>query len=981
MSMKLYPPNIEGTIPAFATSLDGTTTLVVPFSLNKAVSIEDISGFRVKIKTISGELIGVVDAINWDLENLMEAYFDLTPLITQQVIKLGLYKLGQRDNFQIGQYYKIQLAFLNGEKNYTKTADTSPAPGKDYYLYDNETGYYQKLQNLNSDFDPDINYYELDESDLIVGYYSTVGVTKYTIAPKVSIEQLSTNKINIHNYYYTGVYSQENGDVLEKLYSSRFKVYDNKKQLIVDSGEILHNTQLDDSDRNEQFETFNLTIDLDLSKNYFIQFITTSVNKMITSSPLYTIMQQKTVKPELEAELQAELNYENGYIELNLIGEMDKDNEEKRFTGAFVVLRNASNNPNTWDELFRFNLWSDKPSSFKWKDFTIEQGITYKYAISQFNDNGLYSNRIVSNSIYGDFEHAFLYDGSKQLKIKYNPKVSTFKNDILEQKIDTLGSKHPFIFRNGNVKYKEFSISGLISYLLDEEELFISKEDLQFKDSSQIYSGENIANERNFKLQVLEWLTDGKPKIFRSPTEGNYIIRLLNTSLSPNDQVGRLLHNFSATAYEIADFNYKNLRKLNIIKEKNYVNTISDSFFKVSLVDKTKTNYNYNNLIDGHQCYALSFTDVYPPILVNITILNEDNLQEKEEFLIGASNGTFEYKSDTPIISVKVKEKLLNVQELSGNLTAFYKAQAENTFSTYSNVTAFNLPFYQFIGSEYTKNNNIIHMLENAKTQFSQFYTLSIKRKQCTPIFIKDKFSLDTIFETALYQSQNYLPEEKMSLSGFVKTSDFEYNPEKTYYEKNLDGSYKIYEQKEDEEISVDNLYEISKNYLIPLEIYEIFENGITTDYFINGYDNQIFKRNPLMYNFIINDNEDGSSLNAIPEITTESPKEQQSFTGIPAEEIKTVRLYQGVYAEAQCQLINIDYVFEQEVDFKNSLNNLISHEDDIWNSENIEDDIYSFDAKIQGLESSFNAYYEKVNNKLKEYEYFEQKMNQLGDE
>ena len=54
MAIKLYPPNIEGTIPAFATSEDGTTTLVVPFSLNKAVSVDDISGFIIKIKTISG---------------------------------------------------------------------------------------------------------------------------------------------------------------------------------------------------------------------------------------------------------------------------------------------------------------------------------------------------------------------------------------------------------------------------------------------------------------------------------------------------------------------------------------------------------------------------------------------------------------------------------------------------------------------------------------------------------------------------------------------------------------------------------------------------------------------------------------------------------------------------------------------------------------------------------------------------------------
>jgi hypothetical protein len=41
----------------------------------------------------------------------------------------------------------------------------------------------------------------------------------------------------------------------------------------------------------------------------------------------------------------------------------------------------------------------------------------------------------------------------------------------------------------------------------------------------------NITAERIFKLAVLEWLNNGKPKLFRSPTEGNYIVRLLNVSL------------------------------------------------------------------------------------------------------------------------------------------------------------------------------------------------------------------------------------------------------------------------------------------------------------------------------------------------------------------------------------------------------------------------------------------------------------------
>ena len=45
----------------------------------------------------------------------------------------------------------------------------------------------------------------------------------------------------------------------------------------------------------------------------------------------------------------------------------------------------------------------------------------------------------------------------------------------METKKNTIGGKYPFIFRNGAVEYKEFPISGLISYLMDEDEFFISK--------------------------------------------------------------------------------------------------------------------------------------------------------------------------------------------------------------------------------------------------------------------------------------------------------------------------------------------------------------------------------------------------------------------------------------------------------------------------------------------------------------------------
>ena len=65
--------------------------------------------------------------------------------------------------------------------------------------------------------------------------------------------------------------------------------------------------------------------------------------------------------------------------------------------------------------------------------------------------------------------------------------------------------------------------------------------------------GYNYKAEREFKLEVLDWLNNGKPKLFRSPGEGNYIVRLMNVSLTPNQQLGRMIYDFTCTAYEVQD--------------------------------------------------------------------------------------------------------------------------------------------------------------------------------------------------------------------------------------------------------------------------------------------------------------------------------------------------------------------------------------------------------------------------------------------
>jgi hypothetical protein len=77
-----------------------------------------------------------------------------------------------------------------------------------------------------------------------------------------------------------------------------------------------------------------------------------------------------------------------------------------------------------------------------------------------------------------DFEDSFLYDGTKQLKLRFNPKVTSYKINRQEQKLETIGSQYPFFVRNSKIAYHEFPISGLCSYWMDEEELFMADEEL-----------------------------------------------------------------------------------------------------------------------------------------------------------------------------------------------------------------------------------------------------------------------------------------------------------------------------------------------------------------------------------------------------------------------------------------------------------------------------------------------------------------------
>lgn len=173
------------------------------------------------------------------------------------------------------------------------------------------------------------------------------------------------------------------------------------------------------------------------------------------------------------------------------------------------------------------------------------------------------------------FEDMFLTVKDRQLKIKFNPTVSSFKRTIQESRADTLGSKYPYIRRNGYMNYVQFPIGGLISFFMDEDELFTSRDKLfgthlknyaNYNDTNKITNQNNYVYEKKFRNAVMDFLYDGEPKLFRSPTEGNFVIKVMDVSLSPETQLGRYIYSFSGTAYEIAGATVKDLQKLNILE-------------------------------------------------------------------------------------------------------------------------------------------------------------------------------------------------------------------------------------------------------------------------------------------------------------------------------------------------------------------------------------------------------------------------------
>lgn len=494
---RLYPPNIAGTLPSFY----GTAELAVPFSMNVLVAKDQVSSFKLKIRTASADIL---------LAELLSDSIDFPA----GKVTFNIKSISER--LIRGNFYKIQIAYVG--------------------------------------------------NDNVIGYYSTTAVIKYTNEPEVSIAGLSDSVTNtLMSQKFAGRYYNE--DTTEVVYKYRFVVTAADGTEIENSGWILRSP----GDMNEY------TVKADLGHSICkVSYEIVTNNQLVASSPAYFIMiAANTGTPKFSLQIK-NVDYENGAVNVYAKG--------NNLKGGYILSRAASTNDyHTWDIINAFTVNGE----LLYTDYTVAAGVSYKYSLQKSD----YSEpKSISPIVTPYFEHLFLFDGTRQLKVSFNPKISSFKPVLQESLKTTLGNKYPFVLRNGVVNYKELSLSGLISYLTDNDELFMQRSDFaddNFRDTTDL-TDENIAAELRFKTKVLEWLTNGEVKLLRSPYEGNFIVRLLNVSLAPQETLGRMLHTFTCTADEVADYSISALVNYNILAANEYKETFSLNLLKESLAAQGK---------------------------------------------------------------------------------------------------------------------------------------------------------------------------------------------------------------------------------------------------------------------------------------------------------------------------------------------------------------------------------------------------------
>lgn len=535
----LYPPIMNTYAPAFLIDSNSAAanTCKVYFSFSAYNTIADIKYAQVTISTQNTNT-SALNPEKYPSGIMLSNVFVDNTRKTDDKYYIKITKADMlNEKFEINQYYKVQIRFTSID-----ASDAKVLPP-------------QKIDNW------------LEENKSLFSEWSSVCLVRGISTPSLSITNLSTTSITNLSTSRLDVLGKlifADAAETEILKSYVIKLFDDNGNLVDSSGTLYNNNY---SGVNEINHTFKYEL-LD-GENYTvtIEYITQNLYSNSSSYQVFVVLGSAGV---LDIKLTVSEDEENGALALAIAA---NDNSHY-YTGNLTIRRTSSeSNFTLWDDIQNISV-ENQLLNITWRDYTIKSGVWYKYCVQQRDSLGNRGPVVKTKEpIMVVFDHSFLTSNGKQLKIKFNPQVSSLKYVTHDSKTDTIGSKYPFVRRNGYTYYRQFPISGLISHFIDEDNIFTSREEMygelldlydNYNKKNRITAYNDYTYERDFREKVMEFLYNNEVKLFRSPTEGNILVKITDVNLTPETVLGRMLYTFSCNANEIAETTIENYNKYNI---------------------------------------------------------------------------------------------------------------------------------------------------------------------------------------------------------------------------------------------------------------------------------------------------------------------------------------------------------------------------------------------------------------------------------
>ena len=557
----LFPPIIEQYLPAFNLQEVMTTGLNLQFSTSPFESdLSSIYGAHISI-TRQSNYESVFSKTKYPL-GIYPIYFGSSGLDNKDV-EVTIPFTTISDNFDMSQisyneYYKVQVRFSNDNTNISNYTGLTLST---YLTNENNLSHFSE--------------------------WSTVCLIRFIAPPKFQLDgnatefdPSATNVITSSMLTLSGAYSKDNLTIQKSNLPDRLKFGKNDLeylasyivQVILNDEIVFQSPEQELNIHNPNSIYYNIPYYFEPTsggeRDYAIKILYTTAN-------LYT--------DEIEYNLNVNYSSEswgdsgNPVAEItsldSVIGKVNINitpiQEHALIAeGSKVIIRRGCETDDftIWDTVYS-KVVPANSEMINFNDFTIESGLIYKYEINYIINNTTYT--IVEGPVISVFDHSFLTGEGVQLCVKFNPNIGNYRKNVSDSTVTTIGSKYPYITRNGAMNYRSFSLSGTIAYEMDIRHQFTSRSEI-YGDWINVYGSyfsNHFFNQRNdrvtqrkFREMVEEYLYDDVPKLFRSTPEGNILVRITDVSLTPNNQLGRMIYDFSCTATEIGDCTIDNYK-------------------------------------------------------------------------------------------------------------------------------------------------------------------------------------------------------------------------------------------------------------------------------------------------------------------------------------------------------------------------------------------------------------------------------------